>query len=121
MLDDGLFIARGPARPEQIDALSPDQGQYSRFVIRDGEATVQTDVFGFGTVFEYARDGIAIVSNRAHMVSILLAALGRPPKPDWVYVTASLFSEHGFFAQQNALSRTAVEGVRPPKRPTRCW
>ncbi len=113
MLNDGLFMARAPARPEQIEALSPDQGQYSRFVIRDGEATVQTDVFGFGTVFEYAWDGVAIVSNRAHMVSILLAALGRPPKPDWVYVTASLFSEHGFFAQQNALSRTAVEGVRP--------
>ena len=113
MLDDGLFMARAPVRPEQIEALSPDQGQYSSFVIRDGEATVQTDVFGFGTVFEYARDGVAIVGNRAHMVSILLAALGRPPQPDWVYVTASLFSEHGFFAQQNALSRTPVDGVRP--------
>jgi len=113
MLDDGLFMARAPARPEQLEALSPDQGQYSRFVIRDGEATVQTDIFGFGTMFEYAQDGVAIVSNRAHMVSILLAALGRPPKPDWVYVAASLFSEHGFFAQQNALSRTPVEGLRP--------
>lgn len=112
MVGDELVLAHTALDLEQVESLSPDQGQYSRFVINSGIARVSTDTFGFGVLFEYSGDGIAIAANRAHLVSVLLAALGRPPEPDWTYLTATLFSEHGFFAQQNALSRTPVEGVR---------
>lgn len=91
--------------------IDPACGHFSAFEVRDGEALVTTDAFGYGFSFLSEHEGVAISSNRLHLHAMVMRAFSLRVAPDPVSVASALFTDHGFFAQQNALSRTMVDGV----------
>lgn len=107
-----LLIPHVPVSPEEMERIDPEVGIYTSFLIRGARADIKTDLFGYGQSYASQHENMAIVSNRLHLHKLVMDALGLPVEPDGAAVTATLFSLHGFFAQQNALTRTTIKGVR---------
>lgn len=106
-----LLVPRSPISPDLLEQVDPEVGIHTSFRVEGDEAEVRTDLFGYGQSYASQHDGVAIVSNRLHLHKMAMGFMGIPIVPDEAAVTAALFSLHGFFAQQNALSRTVISGV----------
>lgn len=108
-----LLIGDKDAKSLIVDGPDTKTGQFSYFIIeRDKGVKVGFDVFGHGQIFLSQHKEFAIASNRLHLHTIVMKALGENPEPDAVSAASMFLSEKTIFSHQQCISDMCVKGVR---------
>ena len=107
-------IVRGdPAQNLALDRdIGTRPGQFTYLRIDDSGATVGSDAFGHGMLYLKECDEFAIVSNRSHLISILLKEIGIPLSLDLTATASLLVSDNAFFSQQPSTRNGLLSGTK---------
>ncbi len=95
-----------------------DIGQFSQVSVGKDGVTAKTDVFGHGQVFTYSSNSYSLISNRCHLLAMIIKEIG-----DQLYLNKNiartfLLGDSVLFSQQLSADECLTEGVslmRPDK------
>lgn len=110
--DNRFFFDKKSYLLEDYDHIDREAGQYVALLSDSSGVKYKNDFFGAGHLFFYEGSSFSLVSNREHLLSILLSGLSLNLTLNKSSIVGNLFSNFHFFTQQSFLHRGMVEEVK---------
>ena len=108
---EGQFIFGNSELPAESPNINCEVGQFTYFDISPDGVRADSDLFGHGHLFASQHRDCAIISNRLHLQTLLIGALGYALDLHRESALSLLFSNDLFFSQQNISRDMLAMGV----------
>jgi hypothetical protein len=108
---EGRFIFGNSELPAESSNINCDVGQFTYFDIGPDGVRADNDLFGHGHLFASQHSDCAIISNRLHLQTLVIGALGHALELHGESALSLLFSNDLFFSQQNMSRDMLTKGV----------